>query len=236
MTGGSRGIGRATAQRFAAEGDTVVVGARRAEDVTSAVEAISAAGGRASGWTVDVADAHDVEVFFARIVDEVGVPEVGVLSAGLGHWSPVHEMTDEYWHQTMRVNVDGAFFCTRAFLRVRDGRRGGHLVYLSSVMGSRGVPNMAAYAASKAAVATLADSVAREVKSQATKVTVISPGTTSTGMREHQHGRPQTPDVTEFDLQLRPEDVADAIFWAASASAHAFPTSVVVEPPGAPAR
>jgi len=100
------------------------------------------------------------------------------------------------------------------------------------VLGGKGAPNMAAYAASKAAVAAFGESVAAEVKPSGVKVTVVYPGTTATTMREHQAQRPLTPDITDPELQLGPEDVADAIVWATHVSGRAYPTAVTIEPRG----
>jgi 3-oxoacyl-[acyl-carrier protein] reductase len=132
----------------------------------------------------------------------------------------------------MSVNVDGVYYTTKALLPEMIERGRGHLVFVSSVLGRKGVPNMSAYTASKAAVAAFAESVAAEVKPHGVKVTVVYPGTTATTMREHQARRPKTPDITDPELQLAPEDVADAIAWATRVSDRAYPTAVTVEPRG----
>jgi 3-oxoacyl-[acyl-carrier protein] reductase len=236
VTGGSRGIGFAAAARFAARGDRVVLGARDESVLQEAAGKLEAAGGGAWARPVDVTSAGDVNEWFAWMKATVGVPDVCVFSAGVGHWTPIAEMTDEAWQATLRVNVDGAFYCTRAVLPDMVAAGSGHLIYLSSVMGQRGVPNMAAYAASTAAVSTFADSVAKEVKRSGVKVTVIYPGTTDTGMRDHQTRRPQTPDIVQSELQLGADDVASAIEWVTTTSKRAFPTGIFLEPPGDPGR
>jgi NAD(P)-dependent dehydrogenase (short-subunit alcohol dehydrogenase family) len=234
ITGGSRGIGRAAAARLAARGDRVVLGARGKSELRSAVAELVDGGRRAWGRPLDVTSTESVHAWFEWVAATVGTPDVCILSAGVGHWTPIEKMTDEAWRHIVSVNIDGVFFCTRAALgpMLEAGR--GHLIYLSSVMGSRGVPNMAAYAASKAAVATFAESVAIEVKPRGIKVTVLYPGTTETGMRDHQRDRPQTSDITQPELQLGADDVAAAIEWVTGASARSFPTGVFLEPLGAP--
>jgi 3-oxoacyl-[acyl-carrier protein] reductase len=232
VTGASRGIGLATAKRFASAGDRVVLGARSQADLDRAIAEITASDGTAWSWAGDVTDpsACVAMVEYARAT--AGGVDICVLGAGIGHWTPTDAMTDDEWRSTMAVNVDAVFYTTRAVLPTMLAAGRGHLVYVSSVLGGRGVPNMAAYAASKAAVSAFAESVAAEVKPRGVKVTVVNPGTTATGMRDHQSLRPQTPDITEEDLQLAPDDVADAIVWATSVSDRAYPTAVTIEPRG----
>jgi NAD(P)-dependent dehydrogenase (short-subunit alcohol dehydrogenase family) len=232
ITGGSRGIGLATARRLAAAGDRIVLAARSEADLERAVEEIRLAGAEAWAWAGDVTQPDACEAMVQHARATAGTIDVCVLGAGIGHWAPTQSMTDEQWRSTMAVNVDAAFYTTRAVLPMMTEAGRGHLCYVSSVLGRRGVPNMAAYAASKAAVSAFAESVAAEVKPRGVKVTVFYPGTTATGMRDHQTMRPQTPDITDEELQLAPEDVADAIAWAIGVSHRAYPTAVTVEPRG----
>jgi NAD(P)-dependent dehydrogenase (short-subunit alcohol dehydrogenase family) len=232
ITGASRGIGLAVARAFAARGDRVMLVARGEEALRRATEEIRATGGSAWYLPLDVTDADACAAMAAEAQRQVGTSEICVLSAGIGHWAPTVSMTDEQWRETMAVNVDAAFYATRAVLPPMLERGRGHIVYISSVLGRKGVPNMAAYAASKAAVAAFAESVAAEVKPAGVKVTVLYPGTTATEMRAHQTDRPQTPDITDPELQLEPEDVADAVLWATSVDDRAYPTSVTIEPRG----
>ena len=232
ITGGSRGIGLATAKRLADSGDRVVIAARSAADLERAVGEITASGGTAWAWAGDMTDSAACTAMVGHARAVAGAIDVCVFAAGLGHWTPTDSMTDDQWRSTMGVNVDAVFYATRAVLPVMLESGGGHLVYVSSVLGRRGVPNMSAYAASKAAVSAFAESVAAEVKPRGIKVTVLYPGTTATGMRDHQVDRPKTPDITDAELQLAPEDVADAIAWATSVSDRTYPTAVTIEPRG----
>lgn len=232
ITGGSRGIGLATARRFAERGDRVVLAARSTEQLVAARDAIRASGGSAWTWAGDVTDPAACRSMVAAAEGDAGPIEVAVLAAGIGHWVAVTEMTEAEWRETMAINLDAVFHTTQAVLDGMLERGRGHIVYVSSVLGRKGVPNMSAYSASKAAVAAFAESVAAEVKPLGLKVTVVAPGTTATTMRDHQSRRPQTPDITDPERQLAPEDVADAIAWATSVSARAYPTAITVEPRG----
>lgn len=232
ITGGSRGIGLATAQAFAARGDRVMLVARSEGDLRRACEELKAGGADAWYWVGDVTDPEAGKAMVERALEVAGRVDVCVLAAGIGHWVSTHAMSETQWRDTMSINVDAVFRITKAVLTPMLERRGGHLVFISSVLGRKGVPNMAAYSASKAAVAAFGESVAAEVKPLGVKVTVVYPGTTETTMREHQTERPQSPDITDPELQLAPEDVADAIAWATSVSNRTYPTAVTIEPPG----
>jgi NAD(P)-dependent dehydrogenase (short-subunit alcohol dehydrogenase family) len=234
VTGASRGIGLATARAFAARGDRVVMAARSDDALGAAETAIDEAGGSAWRHVTDVTDPADCDRLVEWTAAHVGEPDVGVLSAGLGHWTPIVDMSDHEWRETMALNLDGVFYVTRALLGRMLARRRGHLVYISSVLGRRGVPNMAAYSASKAAVAAFGESVAAEAKPAGVKVTVMYPGTAATGMRAHQRRRPQTPDITDPELQLAPEEIAEAIVWVTGLSDRAYPTALTLEPRGTP--
>jgi NAD(P)-dependent dehydrogenase (short-subunit alcohol dehydrogenase family) len=232
VTGASKGIGLATAEQFAARGDRVVLVARSGADLGRAVEKIRADGGAAWSWAGDLTDSAQNTALVDWVSRTVGEPEVCVLSAGMGYWLPVVDTTDEQWAHTMRLNLDAVFFATRALLPGMVARRRGHLVYVSSVLAGRGAKNFGAYGASKAGVASFADSVASEAKRYGIKTTVIYPGSTQTTMRDHHAGRPQTPDITDPELQLSVDDVADAIVWLTGVSARAFPTALHLEPKG----
>lgn len=232
ITGASRGIGLATAQALAARGDRVVLAARSADELRDATEAIRSGGGEAWYWSGDVTDARACEAMVAHATEVAGPIDIAVLGAGIGHWMPILTMSEEQWRETMAINVDAVYYGTRALLPAMCARGSGHLVYISSVLGRKGVPNMSAYSASKAAVAAFGESVAAEVKPAGVKVTVVYPGTTATTMREHQSERPQTPDITDPELQLAPEDVADAIVWATHVSDRTYPTAITIEPRG----
>jgi len=236
VTGASRGIGLSTARAFAERGDRVVLAARSADALDKAVTDIREQGGEAWSWAGDLRGSAGCEELVRFVNAEVGAPDILVLGAGVGHWGPTVELSDADWEETVQINLDGVFYLTRSALRSMLPRRNGQLVYIASIMVGRSVPNMSAYAGTKAAVAGFASSVAAEVKPQGIKVSVVYPGTTATGMRDHQAARPVTPDITDPELQLGAEDVAEAVVWTTTRSKRAHLTSLSLEPTGSAAR
>ncbi|MHB0869128.1 MAG: SDR family oxidoreductase [Chloroflexota bacterium] len=234
VTGASKGIGRATSLHLAAAGVRVVMAATPAseEALSGLVREIRAAGGEAAWRPVDVQDPAQCAALVEWTKAEMGALHILVNCAGLGHWGSVEQTTDVQWQQTMNVNVGGVFYLSRAAIApMREAGRG-HIVNIASVLGRRGVPNMAAYCASKAAVIALSEALSREVKPCNIQVSVISPGTANTSFREQHVGRPLDPSIADPELMLQPEDVASAILWVLQSSRHLASMQVVLEPRG----
>ncbi len=234
VTGASRGFGRATAFRLAEAGVRVVAAAYSTgeEALSSLTREIRDAGGEAVWRRVDVQDPSQCSDLVEWTKTEMGALHILVNCAGLGYWGAVEQITDVQWQRTMNVNVGGTFYLSRAAIApMREAGRG-HIVNIASVLGRRGVPNMASYCASKAAVIALSEALSKEVKPYNIQVSVISPGTANTGFRDRHAGRPLDPSITDPELMLQPEDVASAILWALQASPHVAALQVVLEPRG----
>jgi meso-butanediol dehydrogenase / (S,S)-butanediol dehydrogenase / diacetyl reductase len=187
VTGAARGIGRAIAERLAADGLAVTLLDLEAsrEEADAAVEAITAAGGRARADAVDVADADSVEAAVAAHVHACGGIDVMVANAGIAVTAALLETTDAQWEQTMRVNLAGVFHCYRAAAARMVGQgRGGRLVGAASVAAHRGGIWQGAYSASKFAVRGLTQSVAQELAPHGITANVYSPGVVATPMWE----------------------------------------------------
>lgn len=223
VTGASKGIGRATARALGAAGARVVLVARDAAGLKSAVNEV---GPGAMAIRADVRDAAACEGMAARVLDHWGRIDVCVCSAGIGHWGMVHDLSPEQWAETMRINVDGTFHTVRAVLPAMLAQGTGHIVTVSSIYGRKGSPGFSAYCASKYAVIGFSESLALEVRPQGIKVTVIEPGTVDTGFRDGMTNRPLTGLLAHPDKMLTPDDVASAIVWALSTSPTAVPDEI----------
>lgn len=185
VTGGSRGIGSATALLLAECGADVGIGYRsRAEAASEVVKQIAGRGVRAFAHAADLATREGAESLFERAQREFGGVDIFVGNAGI--WpvdeAPLAEMGDDRWRRTMSENVDAIFYTTRVAARVIGG--GGRIVLVSSTAGQRGEPMHADYAASKGAMIALVKSLAVELAPRDITVNSVAPGWVDTEMCE----------------------------------------------------
>ena len=183
VTGASSGIGLAIAQRLAAEGASVVLGARRADRLEDAAAAIRQSGGAAEAVSMDVTAEDDVQRFVDRSVTAFGRLDVMVCNAGFGYYGTVEETTPEIMRRMMDVNFTGTYLGARSALPVfrRQGR--GHLIIISSIVGRRGIAQMSGYSATKAAQVAFAESLRTEFLGTGIHVSVVLPVSTETEFR-----------------------------------------------------
>ena len=180
ITGASSGIGLACAERLAREGAAVVLGARRLDRLETTAHGIRENGGRAAVMQMDVTREGDLEAFVELAVREFGRLDVMICNAGFGYYAPIDEMPADVMQRMMDVNFMGTFYGAAAALRVFRRQHSGHLVFVSSIVGRRGVPNMGGYTATKAAQAGLAESLRAEFADTPIHVTCVYPISTPT--------------------------------------------------------
>ena len=183
VTGGSRGIGAATAQLLARAGADVMIGYRsRTADAASVVDALRTHGVRAASHAADISTRAGADSLVNATMRELGGVDLFVANAGV--WpveeTGVAEMDDARWSNTLRENVDSVFFTTRAVSRVITD--GGRIVLVSSTAGQRGEAYHADYGASKGAVISFTKSLAVELASRNVTVNSVAPGWVDTEM------------------------------------------------------
>lgn len=183
VTGGSRGIGRATAEALAARGATVVVNYVSNEAAAKAVaDAIASAGGKAETARFDVADTATSEAAIAELAKRLGRLDILVASAGISLDGLLVRLKDEDLERTLAVNLKGAIACARAAMRVMMRAKRGRIIFLSSVVGEMGNAGQVAYAATKAGLLGVTKTLAREYAGRGVTVNAITPGYVDTDM------------------------------------------------------
>ena len=183
ITGASSGIGLACADALARAGVAVVLGARRAERLDEAVTRIRKAGGRAEGVTMDVTLEADVLRLVQHAHSTFGSLDIVICNAGFGYYGTLEETPPEIMRRMMDVNFIGTYFGARAALPFFRAQRRGHLIFISSIVGRRGIPLMGGYSATKAAQAGLAESLRSELSGTDIHVSVVYPVSTETEFR-----------------------------------------------------
>jgi NAD(P)-dependent dehydrogenase (short-subunit alcohol dehydrogenase family) len=230
VTGGGRGIGRATALALARAGALVAVAARSADQVRETVQVIEGTGGRALGQAADVTDQQAVEALVASVEERLGPIDLLVNNAGIiGDYGPAWEADPELWWRVMEVNVRGPFLCVRAVVPGMTARRRGRIVNLSSSAGLSHFPHGSAYAVSKAALTRFTENLAGEVQTYGISVFNLAPGTVRTAMTEHvlngiagQTWQPELRRVFAEGRDVPPEAAARLIVYLASGQADAL--------------
>jgi 3-oxoacyl-[acyl-carrier protein] reductase len=217
VTGGSRGIGRAIAQRLAAQG-AVVTAAARGDNARAVAEEIRAAGGRAEAVALDVTDAAAVEAVVAAVVERHGRIDILVNNAGIARDHLMLRLKREDWDAVLATNLTSAYTLTRAALKPMVRQRAGRIICISSVVGQAGNAGQANYAASKAGLIGFAKAVALEVASRNITVNVIAPGMIETDMTRGLTGQAHETWASRIPLGRlgTPDDVASAACFLAS--------------------
>jgi short-subunit dehydrogenase len=183
ITGASSGIGLACAEALAAEGVAVVLGARRADRLAEAVERIRAAGGRADAVTMDVTVEADVDRLVQHAGDAFGPVDIAICNAGFGFYGTLEQTPPAVMRRMMDVNFHGTFLTARAVLPRFERQQRGHLIFVSSIVGQRGIPLMSGYSATKAAQVGLAEGLRSEYAGTGIHVSVVFPVSTTTEFR-----------------------------------------------------
>lgn len=176
ITGASSGIGEATARHLASLGHPVVLGARRTDRLSTIVDEITAAGGRASFFPLDVTDLASVRSFVEAAAALHGHVDVLINNAGVMPLSTVNALRIDEWNQMIDVNLRGTLHGIAAVLPGMEAHGHGHIINIASVSGLRVDPTAAVYSATKFAVRALSEGLRQE--STVVRVTIISPGFT----------------------------------------------------------
>lgn len=222
VTGASRGIGRAIAERLAKDGATVIVNYNGSRDKAEAVvKEIEEAGGKAEAYQCSVADFAGVEEMMSYVIKTYGRIDILVNNAGITRDGLLMKMSEEDFDAVIATNLKGTFNCMRHVARQMIKQRGGRIINMSSVSGVLGNAGQANYSASKAGVIGLTKSAARELASRGITVNAIAPGFINTEMTEVLSDKVKEGAVAQIPLGKfgETEDIANAAAFLASEGA-----------------
>ena len=235
ITGGSRGIGFATADRFLEEGAKVIIAASSQESADKAVARLKEKypDSVIAGISPNLADLKSVQDAFVIATAQYGCVDILVNNAGLSESTPFTEYTEETFDKVMDLNVKGVFNATRAAANCMIARGSGVILTTSSMVSISGQPSGFAYPASKYAVNGLTVSLARELGPKGIRVNAVAPGITETDMMKAVPKEVIEPMIARIPLRRlgQPEDIANAFVFLASDEA-SYITGVVLSVDG----
>jgi 3-oxoacyl-[acyl-carrier protein] reductase len=222
VTGGSRGIGRACAERLAKDGfEVYLTYVSRPEEAEKAVAAIVEAGGEAKAFRLDASSREAVSAFFTdEIKDKVSL-EVLVNNAGITKDGLLIRMKDEDWDRVIQVNLTGAFACLREAAKIMVKQRKGRIINIASVVGQMGNAGQANYVSAKAGLIGLTKGAARELSGRGITVNAVTPGFIQTDMTSALPEGIVAKMLESIPLGRlgAPEDIASAVSYLAGPGA-----------------
>ncbi len=202
ITGGTRGIGRAIAERLLNEGMKVAICGRSRESVDRAIGELASHKDNVFGVAADVAQLADVQRFFGAVESRWGGFDVLVNNAGVGVFRSVADLTPEEWRRMIDLNLSGVFYCCHEAMPVFRKRDGGYVINISSLAAKNPFAGGAGYNASKFGVNGFSEAMMLDHRQENVRVTSIMPGSVDT---EFGHG------VTGASWKIAPEDIGEVV-------------------------
>jgi len=234
ITGGSRGIGRASALAFADAGADVVVASRKLADLEKVAEEIRAKGRKSLAVASHVAKIEDSKSLVEKVKAEFGRIDILMNNAGTNpYYGPLMDAEEWAWDTTMNVNLKGQFFLSQLVARIMREHGGGNIINTSSVGGIQ-ASGLAIYSVSKAALIMLTECMAKEWGQYNIRVNAIAPGVIKTRLSEQLWKEPEAGKAAVNSCALlrlgEPEDVASVVlFLASDASSYVTGETIVID-------
>ena len=223
VTGSSRGIGASIARRYGREGAAVaVVGHTRRERAEAVAAEIEAAGGKAQAFCADIGAVAECERLAGEVIAAFGTVDILVNNAGVYMPGPVEEVTEEDWDAQHALNLKGAFFLSKAVVPTMKAKGAGKIINVSSIAGSSGFPQSAAYCATKGGLTNMSRALCLELASAGINVNTLSPGNIKTDMnaplRANEGYDAKQAELTPAGIgHMDPDELTGAAVFLASA-------------------
>ncbi|KAF6650585.1 SDR family NAD(P)-dependent oxidoreductase [Paenibacillus polymyxa] len=218
VTGGTSGIGLASAQQFVKEGAYVFITGRRQRELDEAVKQI---GKNVTGVRGDISKSEDLDILFETVKREKGHLDILFANAGLGSFLPLGEITEAHYYKTFDVNVKGTIFTVQKALALFPNKRGS-IILTGSTAGSTGMPAFSIYGASKAAIRQLVRSWILDMRGTEIRINILSPGTIVTPAYDELFGSEldHLLEQAKNDIPLgrvgQVEEISNAVMFLAS--------------------
>lgn len=218
ITGASRGIGAAVAERFAAEGMNVIIHYLRSHEAANEVArkcSAAGSGSRVLTVTADVRDKEQVLRMQEKLSHHGFVPDIIVNNAGVSHYGLLSDTTEEQWDRVMNINLKGAFLCSQVFMESMIRQQYGRIINVSSIWGLTGASCEVAYSASKGGINALTKALAKELAPSGVTVNAVAPGPVDTEMMGDFSAEEKT--ALEHEIPAgrfgRPDEIASLIYY-----------------------
>jgi len=233
VTGGAGDLGLAISKAYLDAGASVVLVGRRAASLEAAVAALGVPE-RLTSIAADVSDDAQIDAMVAAVMKQHGRIDILVTAAGIQHRSPALDFDHGHWNEVIKVNLTGAFYCAQAVARHMVGRQAGRIIMITSLTSEIGIPNIAAYAASRGGIRQLAKTLAVELAPQGVTVNCIGPGRFLTAMTadvfQDEAKAKRFLDVIPMRRAGQPQDLAGiSVFLASDASSYITGQSFYVD-------
>ncbi len=234
VTGGSRGIGRAIALRFAEAGADVVVASRNLGELEKVASEIEGKSRRSLAVQANIAVKSDVDSMVAGTLEKFGTVDILVNNAAINIMRPLVDLREDGWDKVMNVDLKGYFLCTQAAAKVMMQKGGGRIINMASTGAAKAAPGLGAYSIAKAGVVMLTRVFALELAPYKIRVNAIGPYLVKTAFSQPMWSDPNVLKATEASIPLgclaEPEDIASvALFLASDASAHITGQTIYVD-------
>jgi len=218
VTGSTRGIGKATAEAFAAEGAIAIILGRNAKQADDVRDGITEKGFKAESFCGDVTNLQNIGEIITKILDKYKRIDILINNAGITKDNLILRMSDSDWDDVMSVNLRGSFICTKAVTKAMLKAKKGRIINISSIIGIVGSAGQANYAASKAGIIGFTKSIAKELASRGITVNAVAPGYIQTNMTNQLDNKTRDELLKHIPMGTfgTIEDVAGACLFLAS--------------------